>query len=98
MDNYGESNRLQVTNPDTLPISTSELFLLLGKVIVRPMTARHTGLRGCFIAAEAVCSGSLSTAQADPKDCVGRRAATLGMSLGLFEVHQQDSTDALIEE
>lgn len=35
---------------------------------------------------------------ADPKDCVGRRAANLGMSLGLFEVHQQDSTDALIEE
>lgn len=33
-----------------------------------------------------------------PKDCVGRRAATLGMSLGLFEIHQQDGTDALIEE
>lgn len=55
MDNYGESNRLQVTNPDTLPISTSELLLLLGKVIARPMTARHTGPRGCFIAAEAGC-------------------------------------------
>lgn len=87
MDNYGESNRLQVTNPDTLPISTSELFLLLGKVIVRPTTARHTGPRGCFTASEVVCSRSREHHTADPKDC-RRRAATLGMSLGLFECHQ----------
>lgn len=56
MDNYGESNRLQVTNPDSLPISTSELFLLLGKVIARPMAANHTGPRGSFTASEPASS------------------------------------------
>ena len=73
MDNYGESDRLQVINPDTLPISISELFLLLGKVIVRPTTARHTGPRGCFTATEAVCSRSHEHHTAAAKDCVGRR-------------------------
>lgn len=95
MDNYGESNRLQVANPHTLPVSTSELHLLLGKVIVRPTSARHTGPRGCLRAS--LFQEPSPPHTTGPIDCVGGGLQSKARLLASLSFITQRDTSAPTE-